>query len=410
MPFPQRDLELLRDLGRRVADIAAMPVQAERRDLWKKHNALKPERPMILVFPEGSWVELMPEGTLRCLDDDARKFEWELRKRIYYHEHLPDDTVIEPEIVVKKVVWNSGWGVDADYVHSTEKRGAYRWNPVIQTEADLERLQLPLVQYDEEETQHRLCVAHDVFDEILPVVLKGVDHVSFHLMSLLCRLHGLEQVMVDMLDNPGFLHKAMGILEEGNRGIVQQYVDMELLDLNNDQTYHSSGGVGYIDELPSDGYDGHTVRPRDMWASAEAQELAQVSPQMHYEFSMQYEMRLLEPFGLNGYGCCEDLTRKLPDVKRIPNIRRISCSPWADVPACAEQLGSDYIFSWKPHPAHLAGEFHEEMIRSYIGSALDAAEGCVFEMVLKDTHTCDKQPERFTRWLQIAREAVEARL
>ena len=30
--------------------------------------------------------------------------------------------------------------------------------------------------------------------------------------------------------------------------------------------------------------------------------------------------RLLAPFGLNGYGCCEDLTRKLADALTIPVI------------------------------------------------------------------------------------------
>jgi hypothetical protein len=226
-------------------------------------------------------------------------------------------------------------------------------------------------------------------------------------MSFLCRAHGLQRVMMDMLDNPGFIHKAMSILEEGNRKIVEQYVEMDLLDLNNDMTYHSSGGVGYTDELPQDDFDGKAVRPCDMWASAEAQELAGVGPDMHYEFSMQYEMRLLEPFGLNGYGCCEDLTQKMGYVKQIPNIRRISCSPWADVPKCAEELGRDYIFSWKPQPAHLAGEWHPERVRKYIREALEAGGDCVFEMVLKDTHTCDHHPERFTEWTQIARELVE---
>ena len=83
-----------------------------------------------------------------------------------------------------------------------------------------------------------------------------------------------------------------------------------------------------------------------MWASAEAQEMALVSPAMHREFVLEYEERLLAPFGLNGYGCCEDLTRKLDDVLAIPNIRRISIAPWADVDACAERLGGGCIFSW----------------------------------------------------------------
>ena len=74
----------------------------------------------------------------------------------------------------------------------------------------------------------------------------------------------------------------------------------------------------------------------------------------------QYEKRLLEPFGLSGYGCCEDLTGKLEDVFTVANMRRISLSPFADVDAGAEKLNGDYIFSWKPQPAHLVGVFDEK--------------------------------------------------
>jgi len=52
---------VLRSLAKQVAGIAALPIREERRELWKKHNSLKPTRPMILVFPEGAWQELLPE-------------------------------------------------------------------------------------------------------------------------------------------------------------------------------------------------------------------------------------------------------------------------------------------------------------------------------------------------------------
>jgi hypothetical protein len=185
---------------------------------------------------------------------------------------------------------------------------------------------------------------------------------------------------------------------------------MNLLAFNNNDTYHSSGGNGFTDELPMPDADPDHPRPCDMWASAESQELAQVSPEHHAEFALRYEKQLLEPFGLNGYGCCEDLTRKLDDVLTIPHIRRISCSPWADVDACAAKLKGKYIFSWKPHPAHLVGNFDAAAIRKYVRHALAAAKtsGCVLEMVLKDTHTCDNHPERFDEWTRIAREEIRA--
>jgi len=90
------DRSSLRDLARCVADIAALPIQAERREYWKQHNSLKTTRPMILVFPEGAWEELLADKDLVCESDEARRIEWQLRSRIYYHEHFQDNTVMLP--------------------------------------------------------------------------------------------------------------------------------------------------------------------------------------------------------------------------------------------------------------------------------------------------------------------------
>ena len=400
---------ILRDIAKQVADIASLPIMAERQELWKKHNSLQPVRPMILLFPEGSWGELLPHSVLKCQGKKARGTEWNLRNRIYYHEHFLDDTVIEKEWIAPKVIRNSGWGLVAQHIPSTEARGSWHFDPVIKKPSDLEKLKIPEITYDEAASIENLTEAQELFGDILDVKQKGVSRLSFHLMNQYTGLRGLAEVMLDMYENPGMLHDAMAFLEEGHKHIIKQYVDMNLLSLNNDSTYHSSGGNGYTDELPRPGFDPDSIRLCDMWSSAEAQEMAQVSPEMHAEFILAYEKRLLEPFSLNGYGCCEDLTRKLDDVFTIPNIRRISISPWADVDACAEKLQDKYIFSWKPLPAHLVGQFNTQLIRDYIQHTLDVTKNCVVEMILKDTHTCEHHPERFDEWTRIARELVDGR-
>jgi hypothetical protein len=403
MPTPA-ERTLLRDLAKRVAEIAGDPIMAKRREMWQRHNRLERVRPMVLVFPEGSWRELLPQAALQCTDTELRAIEWELRRRIYHHEHLHDDTPIEKNWIVSKAIGNTGWGLEPRHIASPDPNGAFGFDPVILEPADLKKLRFPEVIHDERETQRRLALAQDLFGAILTVRLKGVAHISFHMFSTYIHLRGLGQVMLDMYDNPQMLHDALAFLTEGNRRLVQQYEQMDLLSLNNDETYHSSGGVGYSTELPrADGDPAH-VRPCDLWASAESQELAQVSPAMHAEFALRYEKPLLAPFGLNGYGCCEDLTNKLDDVLTIPNLRRVSVSPFANVDRCAEKLGKRAIFSWKPHPAHLVGDFDPAQVRRYIQHTLDVTRGCVVEMILKDTHTCEDHPERFTQWTDIAQE------
>ena len=94
----RRDRSVLRDLAMRVAEIAELPVMAQRRADWIRHNKLEPVRPMILVFPEGSWRELLPDSAIVCEDDSARDVERDLRRRLFYHEGMFDEKVKDKKL------------------------------------------------------------------------------------------------------------------------------------------------------------------------------------------------------------------------------------------------------------------------------------------------------------------------
>ena len=79
-----------------------------------------------------------------------------------------------------------------------------------------------------------------------------------------------------------------------------------------------------------------------------------MSPAMYEEFIFPYEKPIMERFGLNCYGCCEPLHGRWHVVRQHPHLRRVSCSPWANVDKMADYLGDKYIFSLKPNPAALA--------------------------------------------------------
>ncbi len=404
-----RDRVILRDLAKQVAEIAARPEIADRRRRWVEHNSLRSRAPMMLIFPEGSWMELIPEESLSCAGEHARSIESSLRQRIYSFGHFKDDTVIEAEWVVDGAVSTTGWGLEPVRVNSSESRGAFRIEPVLHEKSDVKKLRHPDLVYDEVGHAYRLEQAHDLLGDILAVKRKGIAHLSYHLFAQYIYLRGETAYLTDFVDEPDLVQEVMRFFTAGHKRLLAQMIERNLLSLNNDNTYHSSGGNGYIDTLPAPGFDPERVRPCDIWASAESQELAGVSPRMHRDFAINYEKELLAPFGLNGYGCCEDLSRKIEDVLSIPNMRRISISPFADVESSAVQLRDRAIFSWKPQPAHLAGTFQPELIRAYIRRTLDVckANGCVLEMILKDTHTCEFHPERFDLWTQIAREEIE---
>ncbi|MBI2941733.1 MAG: hypothetical protein HYY04_14980 [Chloroflexi bacterium] len=405
-PLDREERAYLRELARRVAAIAHRPKQAEKRDLWYRHNRLEKVRPLILVFPEDSWYELLPDDTLRVADRYWRQWEWYLCHLIYRDERLPDDFVVEPVLDVTSVVRQGNWGVETELIRPEDDWGAYRWEAPVRGPDDLDRLTYPTIEVDEEATRQRLEAVGELFGDLLPIRLCGV-RLGANLIGTVCRLLGLNQVMVDMYDRPGLVH---ALMEHVTRGTLRMLDYLEVnghLTLNNRNHYTDSGGIGYTDELPASGSDGRRVGLGDLWGFGVAQELALVSPAQHEEFVLQYQLRVLERFGLNAYGCCESLDRKFEMLKRVPRLRRVSVSPWCNQREAADKLGDRCIFSRKPNPALLVGQFDPEVLRADVRQTLEIARDCVLEMILKDTFTVQREPERLTTWIRIAREEIE---
>ena len=109
------------------------------------------------------------------------------------------------------------------------------------------------------------------------------------------------------------------------------------------------------------------------------------------------------------YGCCEPLHFKMDLMDQIPNLRKVSMSPWNNWKVAAERCKGKYVMSCKPNPAMFAvGEFHEDLARKEIEQINKETEGCSIEIVLKDISTVDYKPQKLWRWAEIARETVEA--
>ncbi len=402
------DRAILRELAEAVREIAADPAENEDKiRFWKRHTGLRGERPAVFVFPDGSWDELLPWDSLRCSDPAARSVENELRRRLIRHRYIRDDVPITAEVEVPKAIRNTMWGLPP----KTERlpgRGAYRMICVIEEPEDWKKLSPPVVTHDEAQSRRDYEYIADAIGDLVPVTQVGVKKFSFHLMHWYCDYRGLDNMLADLYDEPEMIHEVMRFFTDGVKSMLRQYEEQNLISLNNDRTFHYTGGVGYTDELPAPGFDPNRVRLCDVWGAAEAQEFAQVSPEMHEEFVLQYERELLEPFGLNGYGCCDDLSAKLEGVLKIRNLRRVAVCPWADVAKFTPVLKKNYIMTWKPKPMPLAErEFRPELVRAELEDGVRRARGGVLELVLRDTHTCQSDPARFGEWVRIARQAIE---
>ncbi len=405
MRIDRSDREVLRGLARLVAEAAADPIQARRTQMWKDHNSLRPQRPMVLAFPEGGWRDLVDEAELQCHDPAARNWEHALRRKLFHIRHIHDDQPVTG-------FFNVGWAVErGDYgLSETQTRtaplGSYRWDPPVKTAADLKKLRPRTLRVDREQTERTRRLAEEVLGDILTVRVHGSLWWTCGLTWDLIRLRGLEQVMLDIYENPDLLRRLMAFLRDSMMHLLDACEAEGVLSLNNGpDDYVGSGGVGATGELPADDFAGN-VRCRDMWALGESQEFALVGPEQFHEFALRYQLPLLKRFGLICYGCCEKMDAKIDLVVRhVPRLRRVSVSPWTDRALAAEKLADRYIYSWKPNPTLICAlavdwDAVEAVTRETIEIA--RAHGCLLEMVMKDTHTFCGDRSRIERWTDIA--------
>ncbi|MBP5781839.1 MAG: hypothetical protein J6X34_11495, partial [Clostridia bacterium] len=131
-----------------------------------------------------------------------------------------------------------------------------------------------------------------------------------------------------------------------------------------------------------------------------AQPLANISPAMFEEFAVDPVVDLAERFGYTYYGCCEPLDDKLDAVKKIKNLRKVGCTPWADLERTAEQLGGNYVLARKPNPAHVAISTDPDLIRRETEETVKTClkYGCPYEIVLKDISTVSSDPRNLIVW------------
>jgi hypothetical protein len=411
------DKKILRALGERLAAIAALPVQTETAANWRVLNRLGQVKPMVWIN-EIPWHEMDVDGELRLgtTSEWSRYHEWELRKLIYQWEHMPADMVIEAAVYSPLVVHNSGFGIVEDVsIAMTDEANSIvsrHFNIQIRDEDDLEKIKAPVVSHDARASEQQYRQLRDICDGIIEVKERGANGFCFWFSPWdeMIRWWGVHEFMLDLYDRPGLVHKAIDKLVNAYVIALDQFEEQDLLRLNNTYYRIGSGGLGYTDQLPRPGYSPEHVRANDLWGSGAAQIFSDVSPRMHWEFALQYELRWMSRFGLNYYGCCDPLHRKMALLERIPNLRKVSMSPFVNIDEAVANVGSRYVFSYKPNPAVFAEDsWHLDQAEHELETVLSKAKahGCVVEVIMKDISTLRYEPQRLWEWARMASEVTE---
>lgn len=415
----REDLNIIRDLAAKVAELSNLPRYEQARRKWTEHNDLKKgTEPLIWVCPDddGGWLELVPCSSLKTEDADLRILEHRLRKLIYQHMYFSDDYVQEPVLrfdipgeytgytyadASQKFAW--GIPIHAKGVSS----GAYHLDNYLDKEEDVEKLLHHEVDFIPDNAEYaRLNSKYTEAAAGLIEIQFVVPYAALvqSLLIELVHLRGLAELMMDLYDNPEWLHKIMDHMSASKARLLERLEQKNMLYDNRSNVYTGSGGLGYTNHHRED----HSAKLSNMWGFADAQEFSDVSPAMFSEFAIGYQKRGLNKFGLISYGCCEPLNNKFDMIfSSLPNVRRLSVSPWSDVNTAAENIKSRAIFSWKPNPALICCGIDEQVVGKMLAETAGATKNCVTEIILKDVRTCGGTPEHMQKFIEMTRHAFK---
>lgn len=185
--------------------------------------------------------------------------------------------------------------------------------------------------------------------DLFQVRLVGETLCRNMLTRKLIHLRGFEQFLLDLYDHPEFVHRMMAFLRDDTLQEWELYEREGVLSRNGGPEFiRGSGGLTCTDLLPS---GSGPARMQEMVCFGESQESIGVSPELFEEFVLQYQLPIMNRFGLVDYGCCEPQDGKFdPLFSQIPHLSSVSVHPWGNRELAAEKLADRHIYAYKPHP------------------------------------------------------------
>jgi hypothetical protein len=393
-----KDRQIVRELAKRYMELTCSERQRKMVKRMRDNNDLVPGRPPVLI-DEIPWYQMDIDGELmlRCEDPRVRGVEDHFRKALFYFKHFPGiDNLYEPFLRVQQAlsVTEKGIGLPSYNIRRTDGQNniiSRELEDQLEDESVLEKFKLPEMTPHPEIDADNIEFLTDLLGDVMPLRFFGYGPYYLNAWDYIAYVRGVEAIYIDLYDRPEYLLAIVQKLVD----YANKYLDYIEANLKPDKDVawlHCT--PGYISGM-EDGLKG-------VWFRDNAQPLGSISPAMFGEFAIDPVIELSKRFKYTYYGCCEPLDDKIEQVKKIPNLRKVGCPPWASVEATAEQLGGNYVLSRKPNPAKVAISTDPEEIRRETEETVKAClkHGCPYELVLKDISTVNGWPGNLIVWAE----------
>ena len=404
--------EYLRELAKKQLEYARLPVMKERGELWYRHNDLKGDIPMIHFETWTCEQELLPPP--KCTSEAAKWIELQLQRNILNHECIGDDRVVTDTFDIDWDIKFILFNIPIERAHSKDSQGrdvGHQFLYAIKDiKEDMGKLGPSLCEVDRERTQLRRNFVEEILGDILTVRI-GASRPGASLTQDVVHLMGMETMIYSLVDYPEEMQEFMSRLTREHVDFMKWMEKEGLLVLNNGSNMISQGTFGFSRKLPEEGYNPKTgVQLNNLWGYMDSQETVSISPDMFGEFFFPYYLEVAKNFGRLNYGCCEPV-HSIWDkyISKLPNLRKVSISPWCDEEFMGEVLkGTSVIYHRKPSPnfVGVGRDLDEEAFRAHIRKSVLCARDGKMEFSFRDVYTLGGNPGKLKRAIAIVREVL----
>ena len=415
----KHEISHLRKLARGQADIAALPVMAVREKTWRDVNdGVAGARPPFAIESRTFDRDFLPDTLLQCRTELGRRLERTFLRHIRHHEILGDDHVCPDTLDMTWHVWHNEFGIRIKTERVPDSEGVatgYHFDHPI---TDLAKDGYDMVKpatfgVDREGTLAEKAFLEETFGDILPVAIRSPGIGGKCITQRLMRLMSMESFFMAMYDCPDTLHGLLGLLRDNAKRMAHWAEAEGLLVLNNGNQCTCGTCFNFTTQLPKRAVAPGDVKLKDLWAGMDSQETVGVSPELFHEFCFPYYADLAGMYGQVYWGCCEPADPIWESsLSKLPNLKAVSISRWADQAYMAEALsGKNMVYSRKPNP-NLLGvdvELNEEAWAAEIRETLEhtVPKGVPTQLVVRDVYSLHGNLAKASRATEIARQEID---
>jgi hypothetical protein len=404
-----KDRERLRYLANHQLEIANSPKNLERVELWKRHNMYKGERPPIHIEVDTFAHEAI-NPQLQCEDEQARWIEYKLINNFINLELFDDDKVVSPYFQQTYDIYFTLFGHRIKQTVMKKADGTelgHHFEHIIDDlYDDFDKIKSPTVYgVNKESTMQKFELYNDIFGDILPVRLVSDGLYSTPTQHVV-HMMGMENMLYSMYDYPDEFKEMMDRIADAYVAYFKHLESENVLLQNKSFEWVCQGSLAFYDEPDKQGQ----IKTTDLWGFMDSQETVGISPEMYREFIFPCYHKIASLFGRLNYGCCEPVHPHWDTIKTLPNLKKVSISPWCDEAFMAEQLkNSGIIYHRKPDPTLLGvgSCLDEDAVRKHFEKTLKTAKGCKVEFAQRDVYTVGGDMNKVKRYVELIRECTD---